>query len=136
MKVTETTHNDGQAVTREFQIPLYKGIPRVCHLLIPDEEPFVIKIIESGWRGTYHVISEWGDTGNSDYTMMDISQLLETYPEFQTILDELYPDTVVSTRELLDNANDKDLGAAIRKKSADLNKSQNPTPGEQLEIQF
>lgn len=135
MKITETKRSpEGELVTNEFNIRLLTGIPKVCHLLIPEEEPFAVKIIQSGWRDTYHVIREWGDTGNSDYEMMSIKELLDRYPEFEDTMDEVFPAVAVSSREFLDYPNDKDLGNAIRKKS--INSSTKTDTSGQLEIQF
>jgi len=135
MKITETTQGKGgERIEREFHLELRKGLPRVCHLLIPDEEPFAVKIIRSGWTDMYHVIHEWGDTGNSDYEMIHISELLQRFPEYQETLDELFPDVIVTTEEFLEHSNDRDLGSSIRKKSIDIYNSRRPS--NQLEIPF
>lgn len=42
-------------------------------------EPFVVEIILSGWNGRYHVITEWGDTGETTHKLMKSIEILDFY---------------------------------------------------------
>lgn len=42
-------------------------------------EPFVVQIIRSGWNGTYHIITEWGDTGETTHKLMKSIEILDFY---------------------------------------------------------
>jgi len=79
------------------------------------DEPFTVKIISSGWQGRYHVISEWGDTGETTHKLMKVIELIDFYSlggNDLPINDVLS----ITKEEILGNPNDSDLGALVRKK--------------------
>jgi len=80
-----------------------------------ENEPFVVKVMKSGWNGRYHVITEWGDTGESTHKLMRAVEILDFYnlDGNDLPLDNVY---VVSKDEILNTPNDYDLGALVRKK--------------------
>jgi hypothetical protein len=78
-------------------------------------EPFVVMIIRSGWNASYHVITEWGDTGETTHKLMKSIEILNFYGIDGNDLPET--DIIcVNKKTILDNPNDGDLGALIRKK--------------------
>ncbi len=123
MKVSEKIHHqDGTTTTREFNIELEPGKTSLAWTLAPtDGEPISIRIIESGWRDhgkpMYHVLSEYGAYEETSYSHLSQQQLLETYPEFQQILDASFKDTVVTGDFISRLANDTDLGKFVRRES-------------------
>jgi hypothetical protein len=78
-------------------------------------EPFVVKIMKSGWNGRYHVITEWGDTGETTHKLMKSIEILNLY---NIDGNDLPINDVLSItkEEILENPNDSDLGELIRKK--------------------
>ena len=42
-------------------------------------EPFVVMIIRSGWNASYHVRTEWGDTGETTHKLMKSIEILNFY---------------------------------------------------------
>lgn len=123
MKVSEKIHHqDGTMSTREFNIELEPGKTSLAWTLAPtDGEPISIRIIESGWQDhgkpMYHVLSEYGAYEETSYSHLSHQQLLETYPEFQQILDARFKDTVVTGDFVSRLVNDTDLGKFVRRES-------------------
>ena len=81
-----------------------------------NNEPFCVTFIKSGWRGQFHVISEWGDSGDFTHRLMSPIQIIEMYNLDANDLpanDEIY---CVTKQEILEHPNDYDLGEFIRKK--------------------
>ena len=123
MKVTETiSHSDGTKTSREFNIEMKKGQSHVSWSLTPsDDEPFSVRILESGWRDhgkpMYHVLTEWGAYEETSYSHLTQDQLLERYPEFNEILKSHFQDIVVTSEEFQQMPNDGEMGRYIRRKS-------------------
>lgn len=81
-------------------------------------QPFCILIIRSGWVGRYHVICEWGDTGETTHRLMKAIEVLDVYNLDGNDLPER--DVHCVTKEdILNHPNDADLGEYIRKKIYD-----------------
>lgn len=79
------------------------------------DEPFVVKIITSGWQGKYHVISEWGDTGETTHKLMKVVEIIDFYKLDGNDLPD--KDVIcVNKNQILDYPNDADLGEFVRKK--------------------
>jgi len=83
--------------------------------LYGEDEPYRIKIIKSGWTDKFHVISEWGDTGEYVHKLLSHNEIIDMY---KITLDELPTNQVfgITKKEILDNPNDADLGEFLRKK--------------------
>jgi hypothetical protein len=80
-----------------------------------DSEPFKVIIIKSGWRGMYHVISEWGDSEETIHKLMDSNQIIDFYR--LDIIDLPSGENYCLTKEeILNHPNDSDLGEFVRKK--------------------
>ena len=77
-------------------------------------EPFVVQIIRSGWNGSYHVITEWGDTGETTHKLMKSIEILNFYGIDGNDLpsNDVY---IITKDEILENPNDSDLGSFVRK---------------------
>lgn len=80
-----------------------------------ESEPFVVKILPSGWEKTYHIITEWGDTGETTHKLMDVIELLDFY---KMDVNDLPSKDIfcVSKSDTLAYPNNYDLGEIIRKK--------------------
>lgn len=80
-----------------------------------ESEPFVVKILPSGWEQRYHVISEWGDTSETTHKLMKVIELLDFYKMDANDLPskQIY---CVNKEEILNHPNDADLGEFVRKK--------------------
>jgi hypothetical protein len=78
MKITEK-FNDG--TTNVIAINLVEGKEQTYKLFYPDvdNEPIAIRILESGWRGMYHVLFEHGDMEQTDYMWLDAAQIAEKF---------------------------------------------------------
>lgn len=78
-------------------------------------EPFVVKIIPSGWQFRYHVISEWGDSGETTHKLMKVIELIEFY---KLDANDLPSDNMfcISKDDILNHPNDYDLGEFVRNK--------------------
>lgn len=96
--------------------PVVKKLPNIT-ILYPhgESEPFVVKIIPSGWQFRYHVISEWGDTGETTHKVMKVIELIDFYKLDANDLPskDIY---CVDKEEVLTHPNDADLGEFVRKK--------------------
>lgn len=77
-------------------------------------EPFVVMIIRSGWNASYHVITEWGDTGETTHKLMKSIEILNFYGIDGNDLPS--KDVYITKDEIMENPNDYDLGALVRKK--------------------
>jgi hypothetical protein len=118
MKVKETvTHADGTTTEREFVMEMSKGRSHVSWTLGVNDEPIAVRILESGWRNMYHVITEYGDYEESVYSHLSKEELLEKYPIFQKILDQMFQDIVVTETVIKSIPNDATLGKHVRKES-------------------
>jgi len=82
-----------------------------------DGEPISVRILESGWHNMYHVLTEYGAYEETSYSHLDKEQLLERFPEFNQILENYFPDVVISGESVKEFSNDADLGKFVRAKS-------------------
>ena len=80
-----------------------------------ESEPYVVTILHSGWQFRYHVISEWGDTGETTHKVMKVIELIDFYKLDANDLPskDIY---CVDKEEVLTHPNDADLGEFVRKK--------------------
>jgi hypothetical protein len=76
------------------------------------EEPWIYRIIPSGWSNMYHVIKEYGDYETSEYIgILTAEQIKEEYQlEIPSMLDEM-------NSTIKRKPNDYDLGGSIRQMS-------------------
>jgi len=79
-------------------------------------EPYRIKVYKSGWQGRYHVISEWGDTGEFTHKLMTFVEVIDLYGVNGIDLPRDEKLFCVSQEEILSLPNDADLGEFVRKK--------------------
>lgn len=79
------------------------------------DEPYRVKILKSGWTDRYHVISEWGDTGECVHKLLTYNEIIDMY---KITLDDLPTNEVfcMTKKEILTHPNDADLGEFVRKK--------------------
>jgi len=122
MNVTEThNHQDGSTSTREIHIPFVKGRSHVAFSLVPEtDEPLAIFIIQAGWTDcgpTFHILTEYGDSMQTEYDFRNLSQVYEKYPEFQSIWESRVQDGIVSSEDFISYPNDMELGHLIRSRS-------------------
>jgi hypothetical protein len=119
MKITETiTHQDGTTSTKEIHVDMAIGKTSLAWTLYPtDEEPISVRILESGWNNMYHVLTEYGAYEETSYSHLDKDQLLERFPEFKQILENLFSDVVITGESVQELPNDSDLGKFVRSKS-------------------
>lgn len=80
-----------------------------------ESEPFVVKIIPSGWQSKYHVISEWGDSQETTHKLMKVIELIEFY---KIDANDLPVKDIfcLSKSDILTHPNNYDLGEFVRKK--------------------
>jgi hypothetical protein len=81
-----------------------------------NNEPYCVTFVKSGWKGQYHVISEWGDSGDFTHRLMSPIQIIDLYrldANDLPINDDVY---CISKQEILEHPNDYDLGEFVRKK--------------------
>jgi hypothetical protein len=122
MKVKETVrHSDGTTTEREFVMEMSKGLSHVSWTLGVDGEPIAVRILESGWREQgrpmYHVLTEYGDYEETSYSHLTEEQLLDRFPAFQKILDQMFRDIVVTESVIKSIPNDATLGKHVRKEA-------------------
>lgn len=79
------------------------------------DEPYRVKIFKSGWTDKFHVVSEWGDTGEYVHKLLTHDEIIDMY---KITFDELPTNQVfgVTKKEILSHPNDADLGEFLRKK--------------------
>jgi hypothetical protein len=106
----------GLKIVKTNKMQIVKKQPNITTLFPHGEsEPFVVKILPSGWQFRYHVISEWGDSGETTHKLMKVIDLIEFYNLDANDLPskEIY---CLDKTEILNYPNDSDLGEFIRKK--------------------
>jgi hypothetical protein len=89
--------------------------PIPVHRLSHEEEPIAVYAFKSGWDGFYHVIVEWGAYEQFDHKFMTAFELINTYPQFNTI-DKEPIDIAISGREAI-STNSMELAQNLRKRS-------------------
>jgi hypothetical protein len=95
---------------------LKKGINVTYYFPHGNNEPFCVTFIKSGWKEHYHVISEWGDSGDFTHRVMKPIEIIDMYnltADDLPIGNEIY---FISKKEILEHPNDYDLGEFVRKK--------------------
>ena len=97
---------------------LIEIINREIIMLAPygESEPFRVEILKSGWNGRYHVITEWGDTGEYTHRLLSPNQINEIYGVDITSIVNDKKVFQVTKEEILNLPNDADLGEFLRKK--------------------
>jgi hypothetical protein len=94
--------------------------PDICLSVSYGDDPYALRIIKSGWSSPirYHVIEEWGDTGESAYVgIFLVEQIKEKFGIDPTIENS-------SIRKIsLENPNDQTLGREVRSIMNDLSKT-------------
>ena len=98
------------------KVSVTKIIKEVTSMTLNGEnEPYCIKILKSGWNDEYHVISEWGDTGEVKHDLLTSKQIIEIY---EINLEDLPNNNLLplTKDEIISHPNNYDLGEFIRKK--------------------
>ena len=80
-----------------------------------DDTPCSILIIRSGWKDMYHVITEWGDSGDSIYKLARGQHLISQYGIERSDLPTRGENIIVSKETIKSTPNNMDLGENIRK---------------------
>jgi hypothetical protein len=92
-----------------------KKVEEVTHLTL-EEVQCSIAIIKSGWKNKYHVITEWGDTGDSIYKTMNQLELAQQYGlKADDFPKRLGQSVTISVEKIMATPNDMDLGEHVRK---------------------
>jgi hypothetical protein len=92
-----------------------KKVEEVTHLT-PEEGQYSITIIKSGWKNKYHVITEWGDTGESIHKIANQLELAQQYGLKMDGFPKLLGQSVaISVEKIMATPNDMDLGEQVRK---------------------
>ena len=123
MKIKQKVHHqDGTTTESEIILKLNHLYTDPSWTLVEESgEPFVIKILKSGWKdhgeSMYHVLTEWGAYDETTYSHLNESQLFEKYPDFKKILELRSADIMVSISDIMSCPNDLELGKKIRKLS-------------------
>ena len=78
-----------------------------------DGEPIALHIIKSGWADAYHIIVEWGDMEEVDFTScVSRESIIQKYG---IDVNNLFPKTIIVDEEFAKRyPNDYELGTKIR----------------------
>ena len=94
--------------SKEYRIPDAKVKPAFCYKGGFGDEPIGITIVNSGWRGMYHVIIEFGEYEDFSHKLMDLHDIERAY--------ELKIEDIDMKELSFKYPNDHDLGKLIRDK--------------------
>jgi hypothetical protein len=93
-----------------------KGLNITYYFPHGNNEPFCVTFIKSGWKEKYHVISEWGDSGDFTHRVLSPIEILGMYDLNAEDLPLNNDIICVTKKEILNHPNDYDLGEFVRKK--------------------
>ena len=80
-----------------------------------DDNQFSILIVSSGWKDMYHVITEFGCSGDSIYKLVRGQYLISQYGIEISDLPTRGKNIIISKETIKSTPNNMDLGEDIRK---------------------
>lgn len=116
MIITGKDHEDNTLV---WPLELERGRGVIAKSLHPvTEDPISIYYFPGGWNygyPTFHVIIEYGDTEQTDYKFLSLSEMSKMFGCSEEEIMKDYSH-MVYREEIKKHSNDQDLGKAIRTK--------------------
>jgi hypothetical protein len=102
--------------TNMFKFNITHFSESVLQLMPTSSEPIAIMIMRSGWSDMYHVITEWGDIGDTYYEHLPKYQILEKYGIEEMVLPTKGNLVGIDVAKIKATPNDAELGAYVRRK--------------------